>query len=195
MCFVNNYVAKGVSRQQQLFKPQSIDDDLWLKLYAVGEGGQLKKTKTFEKVVLRLVNSAENVAKIERSKIVNFDSQRFSELCISLWKPFEIQEQESKAYSEAKRQERINNNTHSISDMRLSEVWSECKMRLGIEERSELYDAIKSIESRLSCSLGLDENPPYVTLSRLKIVLKHLRAHNVMSEVEGQAGSASQFPA
>ena len=66
---------------------------------------------------------------------------------------------------------------------------------LGIEERSELYDAIKSIESRLSCSLGLDENPPYVTLSRLKIVLKHLRAHNVMSEVEGQAGSASQFPA
>ena len=64
--------------------------------------------------------------------------------------------------------------------MRLPEVWSECRIRLGIEEKSELFDALKTIDNAYSCALGLNENPSTVNLTRLRNVLRLLRKLNVM---------------
>ena len=82
--------------------------------------------------------------------------------------------------------------------MRLNEVWAECKLRLDIEAKEDLYDAINSIDDRMSCELGLNEEPSSVTLTRLKQILKVLRRENVMlaRENSGQQNeSASQCPA
>ena len=82
--------------------------------------------------------------------------------------------------------------------MRLNEVWAECKLRLDIEAKEDLYDAIKSIDNRISCEMGLNEEPSSVTLTRLKQILEALRRENFMlaRENSGQQNeSASQCPA
>ena len=81
--------------------------------------------------------------------------------------------------------------------MRLAEVWSECKTRLRINDKAQLYDAIKAIEARLSVELRLNESAT-VNLTRLKYVLKFLRKQNIMEpdeECDETEESTSQLPA
>ena len=82
--------------------------------------------------------------------------------------------------------------------MRLEEVWEECRLRLKIESKEELFDALKSIEQRLSSVLRLSEETSRINLARLKMVLKALRKENVMlanEDSDAEDMSESQHPA
>ena len=97
---------------------------------------------------------------------------------------------------QSQRRERIENFTLPIDKMRLNEVWMECKQRLGIEDKEELYNAVKDIEGSMCVELGLNANPSSINLTRLRAILKLLRRLNIReeSEVVDFSQTASQEP-
>ena len=97
---------------------------------------------------------------------------------------------------QSQRRERIENFTLPIDKMRLNEVWMECKHRLGIEDKEELYNAVKDIEGSMCVELGLNANPSSINLTRLRAILKLLRRLNIReeSEVVDFSQTASQEP-
>ena len=96
------------------------------------------------------------------------------------------------------KKQRLNECTYPVDKMRLDEVWEECRLRLKIESKEELFDALKSIEQRLSSVLRLSEETSRINLARLKMVLKALRKENVMlanEDSDAEDMSESQHPA
>ena len=125
---------------------------------------------------------------------LSISSERISHLNETLWKPFNNRADEQQNAQEQKQNQQLSNCSHPISSMRLNEVWAECKLRLSIESKEDLYETIKSIDYRLSCEMGLNKDHSVVT--RLKHILKVLRRENVMLAREGQQDeSSSQCPA
>ena len=167
-------------------------------MFAISEGGALRKEHLFERVTLKLINQQENKAMVSMEVITPFSPERISHLKETLRKPFDDRADEQQNAQEQKQSQRLSDCSFPVSSMRLNEVWAECKLRLDIEAKEDLYDAIKSIDDRMSCEMGLNEEPSSVTLTRLKQILKVLRRENVMlaREDSGQQDeSASQCPA
>ena len=197
LCFMNHYVSKGLTRQQQLFEASTIDDDALVQLFSIGETGVLHREYVYEKVPLRMINNDENTVSVENGRISQFSSTTIDQLHDSLWAPIDEQERESQLLQESQKQQRLDNFTYPIDKMRLTEVWSECQTRLRINDKAQLYDAIKAIEARLSVELRLNESAT-VNLTRLKYVLKFLRKQNIMEpdeECDETEESTSQLPA
>ena len=196
LCFVKHMIVKGVSRSQQLFKASSIDDDVWVKAFLIGENGSLiEMNSRYQKISVKHVNSHDNHADVRHGRIYSFDRTEFANLKTKLWVPLEKEAAEKRLAQEALKAQRLEECTYPLSQMKIAEVWAECQKRLGIEDKKELFAAIKEIETQLCVDLGLKEMTGSVTLSHLKIVLKALRRQNIMQDTDSfqhEDGDCSQ---
>ena len=102
LCFMNHYVSKGLTRQQQLFEASTIDDDALVQLFSIGETGVLHREYVYEKVPLRMINNDENTVSVENGRISQFSSTTIDQLHDSLWAPIDEQERESNCCKKAK---------------------------------------------------------------------------------------------
>ena len=197
LCFENHYFNKGGNHSQQLFQGKSEDDFVWLRAFEVQDGVLFPTAMLFQKIQVKLVNNQVNQADVRNYRLHGCSQEEFLSLKEELWKPMDKIASENQTTLEEEKSRRLRNGTYPTSYMNYEETWAEIRVRLDVEEKADVYDALKALERRLCLDLGLIEITGPLILSRLKAILKLLRVNKVMlgemevgdGEDEDDAGS------